>query len=864
MRTRFIVLLQLSLLLPSLALLPRAEHRARTTDVTTSATEDLTVTPPQETPTDGGTVYDFAQDIDAVSFDLGSPDASATMRAWNGTAWTEWASLEVETEFDPLLTESNMIMLPPGTRRIEISSAAPAIIHPIRVSHAPAYSQQAAQLMMRMPRILSRAEWGADPELLVKGPETARSDINDNGGENNAPAPSPSAKRVIDCNQAQRDYPSEFKTVKTVRTDEEGRKLRWTQQYSPEIKLLVVHHTALAVSGDVRPPEERVRALYAYHANGRGWGDIGYNFVIDETGQIYEGRAGGAHVVAGHAYCHNIGTLGISLLGNFELEKPSYEQIAALQWLLNSLSKTENIDVGTPVTFHGYTTPAIVGHGDLVSTTCPGYYLRGVLDQIRKNVLTGKMYAGVTYPEIASNYKDKTSSRRAERLASQPEQPQSEEGVTARGSTLLKGRPGTQTILSIRYEAGKHARPKGSAVASVKIPEGAGLWQDSGAGFERVRTHLTLGAPVPSGGTAQLRLKVQFPMENGRTNLQIGGITYVLETEGRLGRAAPTVPALETDTAPDVSLNRRPSRRTLTPRTIPVPAVSSASSSSRPRVQGRAALRDDGPDIRIRLSYTDAVGTLLVPPSTVVNNQSVSRGNLRFARDDENCTVSEDGKILGSGIVRIDTRGGISEITSWNRALNRFRGVLECRIVDGQLALINELPLEQYLRGLAEEPDTEPYEKQRAFAIAARSYAVYYINAEGVNRKFPGKPYDGSDDPAIFQKYSGVAFEDNNPHWLSAVDSTKLMVLQVDGETIKVPYFSQSNGRTLSPAEAGWRTFPHAEIFASKDDHWCAGMQQRGHGVGMSGCGAEAQAHEGKSGEEILEYYYPGAKRARL
>lgn len=77
---------------------------------------------------------------------------------------------------------------------------------------------------------------------------------------------------------------------------------------------------------------------------------------------------------------------------------------------------------------------------------------------------------------------------------------------------------------------------------------------------------------------------------------------------------------------------------------------------------------------------------------------------------------------------------------------------------------------------------------------------------------------------------------------------------------IKPPYFSSDDGRTRTPAEAGWKTFPFAEIFTSKPDPWCNGMTLRGHGVGMSGCGAEGQANEGKTGEEILKYYYPGTE----
>lgn len=209
-----------------------------------------------------------------------------------------------------------------------------------------------------------------------------------------------------------------------------------------------------------------------------------------------------------------------------------------------------------------------------------------------------------------------------------------------------------------------------------------------------------------------------------------------------------------------------------------------------------------------------------------------------------------------NGIIRIDPGDGITTITSWNKPTNSFHGILECRVIDGALVLINELPLETYLAGLSEEPDTEPYEKQRAFAIAARTYAAYYQGP--AHRKFPGMPYDGSDSPATFQAYGGRAFEGGNPQWVKAVHDTAGRVLMKGNTLIRPPYFSSDSGRTRTPAEAGWTNFPFAEIFSSKPDPWCKGMPNTGHGVGMSGCGAQSQAKEGKSAEGILEYYYPG------
>ncbi|MEN9561356.1 MAG: hypothetical protein RIQ56_629, partial [Candidatus Parcubacteria bacterium] len=191
-----------------------------------------------------------------------------------------------------------------------------------------------------------------------------------------------------------------------------------------------------------------------------------------------------------------------------------------------------------------------------------------------------------------------------------------------------------------------------------------------------------------------------------------------------------------------------------------------------------------------------------------------------------------------------------------------YRGTVECITVDGKAALINTISLEEYLAGLSEEPDTEPYEKQRAFAIAARTYALYYMNP--LYRKFPGKPYDGSDDPALFQAYGGKVSEEKNPRWVRAVTSTNGKVLMKDGHVIRAPYFSSDDGQTRTPAEAGWNNFPFAEIFSKKPDPWCSGMKLAGHGVGMSGCGAEGQANEGKTAEEILRYYYPGTTLAFL
>lgn len=538
-----------------------------------------------------------------------------------------------------------------------------------------------------VPRILSRAQWGADETFLIRGSdEDARREEPETAETDNGAA----SGRVRACEEAQRNYPAEFAASRTEETDAAGRTLRWARRYSPAVRLLVVHHTALAVTGDPRPPVERMRALYEYHANSLNWGDIGYHYVIDENGQIYEGRSGGHGIVGGHVYCGNIGTIGIALMGNFEMERPTDDQIRRLQWLLDALAKEYDIDLQQNVSYHGRTLPPISRHRDLVPTACPGYYLDAGLAQIRANVLAGNLDAPVRFPTLAQESRtDRTAERLEKRI---------------------------QTLPRKYYRARRLVRTA-----------------------ERQRPAVRTGANVDSAK----------PQRSARAE--------------------------------------RPTQRA---------ATRAETSTSGPSADGTLS-------IRIRLTQAE---------------------------------------------------GACEEIQN----AGRYRGTINCVSAGNIIIPVNELPLEDYLLGLSEEPDTEPFEKQKAFAVAARSYAAYY--GDPTHRKFPGMPYDGDDSAARFQQYGGRAFEERNPEWVRAVRETAGQVLTKDGEVVKAAYFSSSDGRTRSPEELGWKDFPFAEIFRSKPDPWCKDLELRGHGVGMSGCGARGQAEEGGSAEEILNYYYPGTE----
>lgn len=785
-----------------------------------------------------GELHTFNEPIDALSIGLNGSDKKVQVSVLQNDKWTPWQSLGIEDEDDPNSMESDLLLFDTPVLSVQVRGTSEEYtLHPIVISQEPPSYQVAATSAVGKPRIYSRSQWRADEDLLIRKGEAA--DSSESFSEYNGNGNGEVSARVQQCEQWQKENPNEFKVQRTVTENGQGEVYRWPQGYSADVELLVVHHTAMKTTGDSRTGHERMRALYQYHADNRGWGDIGYHYIIDEKGQIFEGRAGGKYVVGGHVYCANTGTIGIALMGNFDEERPAQSQVKALQWLLKDLADEYGIDVSRQTKFHGIVMPPIVGHRDLLSTACPGHYLYRALSQIRRHVIDGDTDTPVRFPSIKSK-SDEGITPQASRI---------ESTLTPVGTTEISGLPGGQTRISLLYRSGDVAAAKGNRIADViRSNPRIGIWQDTGSSREtRVRRELILPRNVRKSETLILTLRLQFPRDPGTYTLRIGDIEYSLTASGRRTRELETLPipqAQEDSVTPQQSVSRL--RPTTTRSTEPTVATSN----------------DPDSDIRILLEYEDNEATLSSSAGLTLEGNTTSHTQINLKMEGGRCVAYESNRILARGIIRVVSRDGITSISSWQKDANRFRGIIECQIVDNKLVLINELSLESYLSGLAEEPDTEPFEKQRAFAIAARSYAAHYIDDS--NRKFPGKPYDGDDSPARFQKYGGSAFEERNPEWVRAVQSTDGMVLMKNGQVLKAAYFSSDDGRTRSPEENGWNGFPFAEVFVSKPDPWCNGMELRGHGVGMSGCGAKGQAQEGKTAEEILEYYYRGAELRKL
>jgi len=177
----------------------------------------------------------------------------------------------------------------------------------------------------------------------------------------------------------------------SLRFDADGDEI-WPPEYT-EPRAQIVHHTV--TTNDPVDPAAVLRSILHFHAVTRGWGDIGYNLLIDHRGNVYEGRFGGERpgriVQGGHARQFNTNSIGVALLGTFTdaASRPSAAAEQALVEILAAKGVRYGIDPLAPVTLQGTRFEhRVMGHRDVLSgqTACPGLGVRDRLSAIRSAV----------------------------------------------------------------------------------------------------------------------------------------------------------------------------------------------------------------------------------------------------------------------------------------------------------------------------------------------------------------------------------------------------------------------------------------------------------------------------------------------
>ncbi|MFA4890906.1 MAG: SpoIID/LytB domain-containing protein [Candidatus Gracilibacteria bacterium] len=882
---------------------------------------------------------------------------------------------------------------------------------------SPTQTAFAASYFESEKDIISREEWGADESYLFLENNDSEPDLIE-----------------LDENFAE-TYADELEISRTVTHDSLGRAFKWPPEYPEQVTKFIIHHTE--TTSNLDNPKQAIRDIYHYHSFTRGWGDIGYNYIIDQQGRVYEGRYGGEGVVGGHAGPGNIGSIGIAILGSYDENGEEVPQAAinSLAKLISIKSKIHNINPEGYGTFRGSIRANVMGHRDIMDTTCPGNNLYDIIPMIAS---MAKSINDEDKPKFVKDYDfiDKSSTYYLEM------EPQETKTVTIKFENIGKKTWNSETFLVVNKNLDneqivefpersgvKLAMMKEKSVAPGKtgtftfkiksktksnlvfldltlvVNEGKKLsdykvlpvkvnmpiytydlisydklpsTMQKGEKFEGLvklkntgnitwtrigknKAYLRIGnkpvgflqeGKVAKGETGTFKVVYEAPGEYGAYSEQLhvilkgGGelngddIKYstLISKTGYAGDlirqttlnqfekgATYTLWARiqnigsETWDTKNITLgyikdnditvtNKSFTKKQVKPgETIEIDVVIKVSKNATlktdrpfviiPKINGKRFVQkrisihydivsvqpseadksevyaydaehvnvtdqelsqDKGGNVRVRISFYDH-------PVVTSNKEFYlynSKGEkLKTIKAGEEATLenSSSYKAKAKEDAYLEIKN-FDRTSSWDSSYNdnKFRGTLEFQIIDGEYTVINELPLEDYLKGLAEEPNSEPTEKIKAISIAARSYAKFYMHYA---EKFPGKPYDLNDDPAICQKYLGYGYESRAPNVVKAVEDTEGEVVTYGGQLIKTPYFSSSDGKTKSALEVwDW----NAPYLISVDDSYCQGAAQSGHGVGMSGCGAKGMAQNGYSYKEILKYYYTNTEVTKL
>lgn len=303
------------------------------------------------------------------------------------------------------------------------------------------------------------------------------------------------------------------------------------------------------------------------------------------------------------------------------------------------------------------------------------------------------------------------------------------------------------------------------------------------------------------------------------------------------------------------------------PASVPQQTVQTEFSRSGPR----------GPDIRVGLFSADDVAapqtfTANGPYRLLDQNDSEIRTlsgltSVTFDPASKTYTVRNGGfstVLRGYLSLKPVDDSTIFEITSyhnrpvWDPSIdfNKFRGTLEIFYTGntGRLWVVEILPVEDYMRGLAETSNGSPYEYQKALVTAARTYALFILSIGGKHQR----EFHDIEPTAGDQVYKGYASELVRPNVVRAAEETRGSIVTYDGDLVVTPYFSRSDGRTRAWTEVwGGAAKPWLVSVPTPYD---AGRSLWGHGVGLSASDAVGRADDGASWTDILKYYYQGTQ----
>lgn len=358
------------------------------------------------------------------------------------------------------------------------------------------------------------------------------------------------------------------------------------------------------------------------------------------------------------------------------------------------------------------------------------------------------------------------------------------------------------------------------------------------------------GSRTAPGGTAMLDFTIKAPQRKGRYVA-----AFHLQVDGReVPGGAFDIPVTVTDDGP----NAKP---LAPPPTVPAQPAPPSSSAGEPTLRVGVLIVDEETDWHVVLK-NPAGFDVVAGGTTVATVPGAGQASAGYQGGAYWYDTGEGRRPSGASLRFVPkAAGSVFTVTNFDRRVTRgagyadntFRDVLELRWnpTHERTWLINELPMESYLRGLAETSNISHLEFQKALITAARTYAYYHWER---GTKHASEFYHV--DAYYDQVYKGYGQEERTPRLTQSVEATRGQIVTYEDRTAITPYFSRSDGRTRDWEEV-WRSDP-VPWLRGVSVPCDVGKELWGHGVGMSASGALCMANDGKPWDEIVRYFYTG------
>lgn len=318
--------------------------------------------------------------------EIGDDEITLQARTQNEGTWSGWEDLEYHDEHGPDPDSAEARSARPGTDPLLIGN-----VDEVQVRVSVADSEQAVPTDLTLAVITP----GEAEDQVEEGPsiDTARL-AGGTGSTGPMGAELPGTTLTATDGASNRDglalvaggtTPKPLIYSRAQWGADESQRSASSLHYG-EVHAGFVHHTVNANDYSRAEVPGIIRSIYAYHTRSRGWSDVGYNFLIDRFGRIWEGRYGGVDrpVVGAHTLNYNDYAFAAAAIGNFETATPSSALLSAygdlFAWKL-SLHGVDPASTSQRVGKRDF--PAINGHRDAAATACPGKNLYAQLSSIR-------------------------------------------------------------------------------------------------------------------------------------------------------------------------------------------------------------------------------------------------------------------------------------------------------------------------------------------------------------------------------------------------------------------------------------------------------------------------------------------------